>query len=121
MLTTDRTDYWRGFGDGFGNWESHCRLRIFRPHPEAIVVVVSDQGGDTGTSITNCASQLATRVVKEFELDLARLTWIEHIPTSEAEFSLVQFDWQGNTARHPRWSYLTPAQAAAIASVSLQN
>ncbi|NJL19596.1 MAG: hypothetical protein HC895_00270 [Leptolyngbyaceae cyanobacterium SM1_3_5] len=102
MLTTDQTYHWCGFGDGFGNWESRCLLRIFRLHPKAIVVVASDLGGDTETSITNCAGQLARRLVKEFELDLACLTWIEHIPMSKAAFSLVQFDWQGNTADHPR-------------------
>ncbi len=60
MLTTDKNYRWQGYGDGFGNRHSHCRIRIFHAHPESVVVVVSDQGNDTGTSITNCVGQLAT-------------------------------------------------------------
>lgn len=119
MLTTDRIYRWQGFGDGFGNWHSHCRVRIFHAHPESVVVVVSDQGNDTGTSITNCAGQLATLVVKEFHLNPELLTWIEHYPSSDVEFSRVEFDWSGMAASNPRWAYLTTEQAQAIAGVEL--
>lgn len=120
MLTIDQTYRWQGFGDGFGKWESRCRLRIFRSHPEAIVVVASDQGGDTGTTITNCAEHLATAVVKEYAVDPAVLTWIEHLPESEAQFSLVEFDWSDRQkASRPRWRYLTREEAEAIAGMAL--
>lgn len=66
----DKTYRWTGFGNGLGNWASHCRIRIFRPHPEQIVVIASDLGEDSGTSITNCAEGLATLVVRDFGLDL---------------------------------------------------
>lgn len=119
MLMIDQTYCWRGFGNGQGNWDSHCHLRIFRPHPESIVVVVADPGGDSGTSITNCAGELATRIVNEFHLDSELLIWIEQIPTSSIEFSRVEFDWFNRVASHPRWSYLTRLEAEAIAGVPL--
>ena len=72
-LVIDQEYHWEGFGDGIGQWLSKCRLRIFRPHPEQAIVLVSDLGRDTGTSITNCAEILATRIVQEHELDSACL------------------------------------------------
>ncbi len=65
----EQTYTWKGFGDGFGEWESCCRLQIFEIHPELTVVIASDLGKDSGTSITNCAEQLAANVVKDFHLD----------------------------------------------------
>jgi hypothetical protein len=53
-------------------------------------------------------------VVQEFQLDSAALTWIEHLPDSKAEFSLVEFDWRGAIAMYPRWSFLYPEQVEAL-------
>lgn len=111
----DQTYCWRGLG----NWDSHCRLRIFRTHLESVVVVVSDPGGDSGTTITNGAGELATCIINQFHLDPELLIWIEHIPTSAVEFSRVEFDWLSGVASHPRWSHLTRLEAEAIAGVPL--
>jgi hypothetical protein len=54
---------WRGFGDGFGTWESKCRLRIYEA-PARAVVIATELPENTGTSITNAAEHLATLVVK---------------------------------------------------------
>ncbi len=83
--TVDQTYVWRGCGDRFGEWEFCCRLRIFDVHPELLIVIVSNLRCDNGTTITNCAEQLATNVVKDFNLDPRSLTWIEHLPDSETE------------------------------------
>ena len=118
-LITDQTFHWKGFGNGFGSWESRCRLRIVEPPSGSTVVVVSDQGMDTGTFITNCAASLATLVVQQFQLDPEDLIWIEHYPDSDVECSRVEFVWQGNIAKKTHWSYLPPQQAIAIAGISL--
>jgi hypothetical protein len=47
---------WAGFGNGLGSWESKCGLIIKQPHPEQTIVVVSDLGEDSGTSITKVIS-----------------------------------------------------------------
>ena len=39
-----------------------------------MMVSLSDLGEDSGTSITNCAAQLATLIVRDFELDPATIT-----------------------------------------------
>jgi len=39
--------------------------------------------------ITNCAKHLATLVVRDFAIDPAILTWIEHLPNSQVQFSIT--------------------------------
>lgn len=123
-VLVDQTFTWKGFGNGFGKWDSCCRIRIFQPHPEQQVVVVSDLGSNTGTSVTNCADGLATLVVGDFDLDPVLVLWIEHYPDlrwvdSSAEFSRVVFDWNGCQATYPRWSSLTRQEAEAFCGYTL--
>lgn len=116
----DETYTWTGFG----KWDSRCRIRIFHPHPEQIVVIASDLGGDNGTSITNCAEGLATLVVRDFALDPVLLLWIEHYPYNRqedphAEFSRVQFAWNGSKATNARWSPISQQEAEALCGCKL--
>lgn len=120
----DETYTWRGFGNGFGKWDSRCRIRVFRPHPEQIVVIASDLGEDSGTSITNCAEGLANLVVRDFALDPDLLLWIEHYPyyrqeDPKAEFSRVQFAWSGCQATKARWSPISRQEAEALCGCKL--
>ncbi|MGG6263241.1 hypothetical protein [Leptolyngbya sp. AN10] len=104
----DTTFTWKGNGQ-CGNWKSYCRLRIFRPHPEQTVVIVSAIKGDTGTSITNSAPKLAELVCQQYGIAPATLMWIEQYPyyrgTPEfaAEFSQVILTWQENRVLHHTW------------------
>ncbi|BAZ18835.1 hypothetical protein NIES4071_107200 (plasmid) [Calothrix sp. NIES-4071] len=87
---------WKGFGDGFGKWDSKCQLSIYDTKNNTIVVV-SDLGYGSGTSITNCAAQLCTLVVKDYNLNPEKLIWIEHYPKSSSRsfpesYDLVNFD-----------------------------
>jgi len=124
LLAVDQVYTWTGFANGFGKWDSRCRIRIFRPHPEQIVVIASDLGEDSGTSITNCAEGLATLVVKDFALDPALVLWIEHYPYNrqedpQTEFSRVQFAWNGGKATKARWSPMSQQEAEALCGCKL--
>lgn len=99
---TDCIFTWKGDGK-LGNWESSCRLRIFRPHPEQTVVIVSDLGKDTGTSITNSLPTLAKLVIEQYAISFPTLVWIEQYPhyrgtpEAKAEFAKVILTWnEGN-------------------------
>jgi len=61
MLILDQIYQWTGFGDGQGLWTSQCRLRLYRPPRTEMIVIVSDLGSESGTSVTNCAAQLASK------------------------------------------------------------
>lgn len=120
----DQNYTWKGFGNGFGKWDSCCRIRIFHPHPEQVVVLASDLGIDAGTSITNCADGLATLVVGDFDLDPVLVLWVEHYPylrqvDPPAEFSRVQFDWIGCQATYPRWAPISRQEAEAFCGYKL--
>lgn len=120
----DETYTWTGFGNGLGKWDSRCRIRIFRPHPEQIIVIASDLGEDSGTSITNCAEGLATLVVRDFSLDPTLLLWIEHYPCNrqedpQVEFSRVLFSWNSSEATKARWSPMSQQEAEALCGSKL--
>lgn len=115
----DQDYIWKGFGNGLGNWDSRCRIRIFQPHPEQQVVIASDLGIDASTSITSCADGLATLVVEDFDLDPVLVLWIEHYPylrqiDPPAEFSRVEFEWNGRQAAFARWAPISQQEAEAL-------
>jgi hypothetical protein len=56
------------------------------------VVVCSQAPGNPGTSITNGVEAIAAQVCARFELDPAKLIWLEHYPGDRPlEWSLVTF------------------------------
>lgn len=69
--------------------------------------------------MTNYAEHLATLVVKDFAIDPATLTWIEHLPASEVQFSIVDFVWEDNQAVSSWWRYLSKEKAEELVGRSL--
>ena len=129
--TIDRTCFWEGFGERGPNfkWESVCRIRIYEEGDRAVVVAtdIDDPvaySDGTGTSITNCAENLARMVCETFALDPERIVWIENYPQKTTdpadlppvEFSLVRFAYNRRTGTfsQPSWKYLPRAEAVAL-------
>lgn len=101
----DITFIWPGTGcpDAEATWESHCRLRLFR-HDGRHVVVLTEPEGNSGTSVTNAAEYLATRITDHFNLDPTTTVWVEHYgPWREGgeTFDFVTFTWHGHRACRP--------------------
>ena len=67
---------------GWNGSPSRCRVRLFTPPIEAketgYIVMLTDDAGACGTSITNAAEQLAAILVGRFSIPEQRVTWIEH-------------------------------------------
>lgn len=58
-----------------------CRVRVFRAieAPGHVVVLVTDLGdGNPGPSVTNAAEEIATEVLRHYDLDAARTLFVEH-------------------------------------------
>ncbi|MFB6271975.1 MAG: hypothetical protein ABEL51_03670 [Salinibacter sp.] len=140
-LVEDTILTWTGWGHSErnlpeqGNWESRCRLRIYR-HEGGSQVVVLTQSYDEdspcyngGTSITNASENVATLVVNRYGLDPERVTFIEHYidrtvdpddPLGPETFDLIEYDWSGWIAKSPpRWSHLGRERAEDLVGVSL--
>lgn len=79
MKKRDEIFKWQGFANGFGKWESKCRLRLYE-HEGLDVVVATEIPENEGTSITNCAENLMGLVSAEFDMDMQKMVWIEHYP-----------------------------------------
>ena len=60
---------------GYFGCDCHCTLEI-----DGNLVICTEDEDNEGTSITNMAEHLATRVCYNFGIDPYQLTWIEHYP-----------------------------------------
>lgn len=134
-LVLDTIFIWKGAGHELQQsnpkyWDSKCQLRIYQSYSMPSIVLCSDlDEQDTGTSITNSVEGVATLIWRKYhnqELLPRRLghsfLFIEHYPRNKRskqdfepeDFSLVQFNWDGQRFSEPRWSPLTPDIVLAL-------
>ena len=102
---------------GFHGCLSECELDIVRSASKTTLVICTELPDNPGTSVTNLAAELATRVCEEDEtIDPAALLWIEHYPPHAMRGGLVPESWawviftqrHGSTFRRPTWHHLKP-------------
>jgi hypothetical protein len=104
---------------GFWGCEAKCHLRAYEESGESLTVIATELNDNPGTSITNMAEHLATRVQDELERTHERLTWIEHYPKRgegfilEENFSEVTFTATLRGYVHPQWRYMTVEEVEA--------
>lgn len=79
MKTHDSIFTWQGFGNGFGKWDSKCRIRVYN-HDGVDVVVATELHDNAGTSLTNCIENVTMMVMKKLELNHQKLVVIQHEP-----------------------------------------
>ena len=60
---------------GFWGCDSHCTIEII-----GNLVVCTEDTNNDGTSVTNLAEHIATRICYQFQLDPEKLVWVEHYP-----------------------------------------
>ncbi len=123
MPSIDTTYYWKG-KEGLGSWDSRCRLRIFSPHPEQIVVLLSQQEFYSETTIEESIDDIAPAVVEKFGLNVDLLTWIveySHWQRNNGyRFSLVELFWNWKRSKEQHhitealWSPLKKQEAEAL-------
>ncbi len=75
-MTTQNIDRVLDFA-GFGGCASRCRLRVFW-HQGLTVVVMTETGDNSGTSVTNCVEHIAAQVCEFYSLDPSRVCFVEH-------------------------------------------
>ena len=105
MKRIDEIFKWTGFGNGFGQWDSWCHLKIYEKD-QTIVAIATDCGSDAGTSITNCVEFLVPLVAQNYNLDLYRTIWIEHYPSDSflgESFSEVLLQRKKDQLAEPIW------------------
>ncbi|MDQ4074920.1 MAG: hypothetical protein M3220_01600 [Chloroflexota bacterium] len=81
-----------------------CRIRIF-PLEDKTVVVATELPDNRGMPITHAAEELATQVIRRFNIDPGCLIWIEHYPIAVGgeRFDEVDFTWNGERFHSPAW------------------
>jgi hypothetical protein len=103
MLAHDTLFSWKGNGGGIGNWQSKCHLAIYVKTGLPDLIIVSDLGADSGTSITNSSENLATLIINKFDLNHDNFTWIERY---DSEASVVTFDKLGMSFIKTKWRHI---------------
>ena len=103
-------------------WQLKCHLRIIHHQFGQQFAIVSVQNCEIGWFIPFQLEQLATHIVRTFQLDPDRLTWIERDPhyasrPISTEYSEVSFTWYQGVATNPQWKAITNE---SIESISLQ-
>jgi hypothetical protein len=86
---------WKGFGNGFGNWDSYCQLKLVEFESETIVIMTDS---NTGTSITNSVEFITPLIIHDFNLNPLNTKWIHHYPYLPGErdyphsFDIIEYD-----------------------------
>lgn len=98
---------------GYHNWESFCYLDIMG---NVVMATQSNEDG-AGTSVTNMAADLATRVCLEYGIPMDQLVWIEHYDRDDSwravdhrpdTFDIVEFTLRNNRFSKPDWTHVEP-------------
>lgn len=116
---------------GYWNCESHCTLEI---HGNLVIVTEADD--NQGTSITNIAEHLATRVCHQFQIDPLKLVWIEHYPERGHEWmhkpitkswdfvtfqQIAEADDGASRLMKPIWNRITPDKVKELIEARGEN
>lgn len=116
--TEPPVDAFRFHYRGYYGCESHCTLAIY-----GNLVIATEADDNEGTSITNMAEHLATRVCHQFQIDPLKLVWIEHYPERGGEWrsTPIKESWDFVTFQQiaesndgaprclkPKWNPITP-------------
>ncbi len=100
-----------------GLWDlpARCGVEILRHDTGGATVILTELPDNPGSSVTNLAATLATRLRAARLADLApaQIRWIEHYPARgqrEATFDELTLTWDpaARTYRAPAWRRLTP-------------
>jgi hypothetical protein len=135
MLIYDGIYRWKGFGGKFQLARGQCKLRIHdlaKDNPKEmillkpIIVIVTDVPREKISDVTvkSCASHIATLVTADFNIDFARMLWVEYYPRKtygqddskviEEMIESVEFDWHDGKAVMPKWRTVKPPLDAII-------
>jgi len=126
MIIYDDTFSWEGFGGKLRIGSGKCRLRIFDlkkgtakglDYIRPIIAVVSDISR-SNISIKSCSGHIATKVIREFNIDPSRMLYVEYYPEviygEEKEkmiperYDAIEFSWHEDKAIKPKWRTLKP-------------
>lgn len=74
-----------------------------------VVIACLQAAGNPGSSITNSVEDIAWQVCQRFEIDPARLVWLEHYPyEASQEWQRVEFEKRtASEFEEPRWTLMS--------------
>ena len=135
MLIHDDIYSWKGWGGKLLLGSGKCRLRIFDlkksdekglSYLRPIIVIVSDIP-ESKLSVRSCAGHIATKVIKDFNIDPNRMMYTEYYQeviygekkdrVIPERYDVVEFIWQEGKAIQPKWRSLKSPMVETIREV----
>jgi hypothetical protein len=102
---------------------SICHLRLLQGEDSHAVAILTERADNPGKSVTNAATEVASRIVADFGLDPTITTFIEHY-TQESyslqdgelweTYDLMTFTWSEKVATMVEWRRLQPQELAEL-------
>jgi hypothetical protein len=104
-LLVDRNYCWDGFRNGYSVHPGQCRLRIYQPHPEQVIVLFSSL--DPVNPVKDCIEPLIEKVLTEFTLDPTIASWVNHLPVYSDASGTVETEQAFIHSHHNRITGVT--------------
>jgi hypothetical protein len=117
---------WDGWGGAMRLGSGKCHLRLIDLHQDRsrnfrvfkpFIVIVNSLEGST-MSVRSCAGHIATRVCERFDIDPARMLYVEYTPETRygasgehiiaSRMESVEFEWREGKAIQPVWREIRP-------------
>ena len=140
MIIYDDIFKWDGWGGRLKLCSGQCRLRILDLRkgesdaatplkPYLVVACETDppKGGRDRVAIRSMAGHIATQVCQRWQIDPARMQYVEYYPASAygsrkehlipARYEIADFQWGPKGALNPRWRPLGPELINVLSAI----
>jgi hypothetical protein len=115
-------DYFYRFPPEASRMPGRCRVRIYKRKNGTHTVLLTELNTSAGESIASACERIVTDLAASKGLNPKTTRWIQHDPPDDElphAFEEMQFTWDNNTARDPKWQPVDDEQAEALTEESL--
>ena len=113
--------------EGFSGPRARCGLEGY-PRPGGMLLVLTEMPDNPGTSITNMAEALVTRICRERDISPHGLVVVEHYPVRGKHlqypetYDLIRFgfNWRTASFTSPKWERISPDAFEALVAESFE-
>lgn len=106
--------------------ESTCLVTIYHDlnNDNVALVVFTELASNQGKSVTNSSEAIASLIVRDYELDPSKTTFVEHYgplsyhfstaPHCNDHYSTISYQWENGKAHRPVWSALSAKELETL-------
>ncbi len=104
MSFIDKKYTWKGYGNGIGDWETQCRLRIYEK-PDLHIILFSEWQKEDCLNFSDSVEHISTLIIRNYDLPPNKTHFFESFAYQgyrfTATFSEIVFDLIDKEELHP--------------------